>query len=198
MQLENTTLLKLKIETEVKGIKNLTLENDLGLLDATKPFLPFGPIPTRGSNFYIGHQEAFTKKLKSFQLNTSWKDLPNSLKSHYANYKNGHGVSSNESFKAKLQVLSGKNWDYRESVPLFQNNSSSKETFIDFSNNSNTSSSIRKGGYRIGKRSLKSKPRYLQSHVRTITSKSFVSLFEKGTKFKRVIKKKKRRRMAKV
>ena len=67
-QLENTSLLKLKIEAEVSGIKDLTLENDLGLLDASKPFLPFGPAPTVGSNFYVGSQEAFTKKLKSFQL----------------------------------------------------------------------------------------------------------------------------------
>ncbi len=197
-QLENTTLLKLKIEAEVTGIKNLTIENDLGLLDASKPFLPFGPVPTFGSNFYIGSKEAFTKKLISFQLNTRWKDLPLSLKNHYKNYKNGHGVANNESFKAKLQVLSGKNWDYRESVTLFKNNSATKETFIDFSNNANATSSARKGGYRISKTSKKSRQVYLQSHVRTITPKSFVPLFEKGTRFKRIVKKKKRKRKRRI
>ena len=116
------------------------------------------------------------------------------MKNYYKDYKSGLGVSSNESFKAKLQVLSGKNWDYRESVTLFKSSGAVKETFIDFSNNSNAASSVKKGGYRISKRSKKSRQAYLQSHVRTITSKSFVSLFEKGTRFKRIVKKKRRKR----
>lgn len=191
--LENATLTKIKIEAKVSGIKNLTLENDLGLLDAAKPFLPFGPVPTFGSNFYIGSQEAFTKKLKSFQLNARWMDFPNSLKNHYANYTSGLGVANNESFKAKLQVLSGKNWDYRESVPLFKDNSAVKETFIDFSNNSNANSAAQKDGYRISKTSNKSNQLYLQSHVRTITPKNFVPLFEKTTGFRQVENKKLRK-----
>lgn len=44
-------LVNLEIEIKVNGVKNLILENDLGVLNPAKPFMPFGPIPKKGVDF---------------------------------------------------------------------------------------------------------------------------------------------------
>jgi len=77
-----------KIEVEVKvgldaadnmidgGVKNLLLSNDTGVLDPSKPFLPFGVAPKRGSSFIIGSDEIFKKKKTKLYFRIEWKDLP--------------------------------------------------------------------------------------------------------------------------
>src|SRR5690606_37403799 len=42
------------LEVEVKGIKELQLENDFGALDSKKPFAPFGSTPEVNVNFTVG------------------------------------------------------------------------------------------------------------------------------------------------
>ncbi|MEB3357912.1 MAG: hypothetical protein VKK04_14375, partial [Synechococcales bacterium] len=59
---------EITITTEVEGVRNLLLQNDLAILDATKPFLPFGPQPKVGANFYIGSQEVFQKHLTRLEI----------------------------------------------------------------------------------------------------------------------------------
>ncbi|NEP61782.1 MAG: hypothetical protein F6K31_33325, partial [Symploca sp. SIO2G7] len=61
-------LIQVQITTDVKEIRTLVLQNDLSVLDATKPFQPFGPRPKPGSNFYIGSQEVFQKALTALKL----------------------------------------------------------------------------------------------------------------------------------
>lgn len=56
------------ITTQVAGVRNLLLQNDLSVLDATKPFWSFGPQPKAGMNFYIGSQEVFHKHLTQLQM----------------------------------------------------------------------------------------------------------------------------------
>lgn len=47
--------------TSVGGIKSLSLSNDQGPVDPSKPFLAFGSAPTKGSSLIIGSKEAFQK-----------------------------------------------------------------------------------------------------------------------------------------
>ncbi|MEP7111485.1 MAG: baseplate J/gp47 family protein, partial [Ferruginibacter sp.] len=58
------------------GMKNLLLSNDFGVLDASKPFMPFGGQPKKDTGFVIGHKEIFSKKDASVKLNIEWADLP--------------------------------------------------------------------------------------------------------------------------
>ena len=58
------------------GMKNLILENDVGVLDPAKPFFPFGPSPRSRSSFLIGSPEVFQKSLTELQLEIEWADLP--------------------------------------------------------------------------------------------------------------------------
>ncbi|MBW8323129.1 MAG: baseplate J/gp47 family protein [Prolixibacteraceae bacterium] len=84
--LKDITITKTEIRVEVgmdgtysqKGLKNLQLSNDFGVLDASKPFMPFGTRPTVGNRLVIGNKEIFSKKNASLKLNLEWKDLPSS------------------------------------------------------------------------------------------------------------------------
>ncbi|RRB07762.1 baseplate J/gp47 family protein [Larkinella rosea] len=57
------------IDVSVTGCKNLLLYNDLGEIDPSKSFLPFGtrPVPN-SSKLIIGYPSAFNKYLKNFAL----------------------------------------------------------------------------------------------------------------------------------
>ena len=81
------TLNKCTIKVDVKGLKNLVLENDEGKLDPAKPFLPFGAVPKKDADFYIGSDEIFNKKWQSISLNIDWKHKPKDFAAHYAAYK---------------------------------------------------------------------------------------------------------------
>lgn len=82
--LKDITITKTEIRVEVgmtgaynqKGLKNLLVYNDFGVLDASKPFMPFGTRPTPGSKLVIGNKEIFYKKNTTLKLNLEWKDVP--------------------------------------------------------------------------------------------------------------------------
>jgi hypothetical protein len=78
-----------KITVDVSNIKkSLTLENDLGKLNAEKPFMPFGPVPVVGSTLYVGCAEALNKTLESVTVKfTSWVGKPENIRNYYADYK---------------------------------------------------------------------------------------------------------------
>lgn len=127
------------LEVDVRGMKNLILENDQGIINSAKPFFPFGVTPTRGSRFYIGSQEVFQKAIKSVNLNTIWGDLPISLvngelildlSGHYELYdedldvtnpsNNGISPVTNESFSADFRILYDGQWEIvKEPTSLF-------------------------------------------------------------------------------
>ncbi|MDJ0703315.1 MAG: baseplate J/gp47 family protein [Leptolyngbyaceae cyanobacterium MO_188.B28] len=75
-------------------IHNLIVQNDLSVLDAQKPFMPFGPIPKVGSKFYVGSKEIFQKNLNSLKLEVQWEglspkwseDFSGALEQHYRGY----------------------------------------------------------------------------------------------------------------
>src|SRR5665648_3734 len=82
--LKDITITKTEIRVEVgmnetnsqKGLKNLQLSNDFGVLDASKPFMPFGTRPTSGNRLVLGNKEILSKKNAQLKLNLEWKDLP--------------------------------------------------------------------------------------------------------------------------
>lgn len=58
------------------GLKQLSVANDAGLVDTSKPFQPFGALPKAGSSIFIGNKELFCKKNAAVVLNIEWKNLP--------------------------------------------------------------------------------------------------------------------------
>jgi hypothetical protein len=92
-----------------QGLKALILQNDDGNLDAAKPFMPYGPMPKNGGNFFIGHPEIAQKKIKNLRLMVSWQGLPLvDFGSHYKFYDENN--ISNSSFKVSFAMLLDKVW----------------------------------------------------------------------------------------
>ncbi len=69
----------LKINIDVRGVKNLSLENDIGTLNPKKPCFPFGTQPVKNSNFYIGYSELFKKNWTNLDVEIDWKNTPEKL-----------------------------------------------------------------------------------------------------------------------
>ena len=65
-----------KIETTVSAIRNFTFYNELGQVDTSQPFQPFGLQTEKGSWFLFGNEEMGLKPLKEVRLKGNWKKLP--------------------------------------------------------------------------------------------------------------------------
>lgn len=65
-----------EIQTEVSGIRNFTLCNELGEADTTQPFQPFGIQGERDAWFLFGNGEMGLKPLQKATLKGKWKGLP--------------------------------------------------------------------------------------------------------------------------
>lgn len=87
-----------RVEVEVKGLKSLKLQSDEAVLDAKKPFEPFGHAPAVGSRLLLGHPEVVTRKLDSLTFNLEWMRAPGDLAAHYANY----GISAQFTVQVSL------------------------------------------------------------------------------------------------
>ena len=141
--LNNNQVSEIKIDVDVKEMQELILENDLGRLDVSKPFLPFGPQPVRDSKFYIGCQEALNKPWSEVTIDLAWKDTPffgvglDQFKEHYKAYRNnylnnlgkqsytiytayhpdtvdgGLIVSSSDNFEVNVETLNDKSWELK-------------------------------------------------------------------------------------
>ncbi|OFZ09772.1 MAG: hypothetical protein A3D92_12500, partial [Bacteroidetes bacterium RIFCSPHIGHO2_02_FULL_44_7] len=111
---------ELKLSVAVEGLRSLLVQNALTTLDPSKPFSPFGPIPTVGNHLYIGHQEVFKTKLTSASFHIKWKDVPNpDFGAHYAHYSEN---ITNSSFKVNTEILDNRVWYPMENdIQLFDN-----------------------------------------------------------------------------
>lgn len=99
------------IEVEVKGMKELVLQNDQSLQPSDKPVLPFGSTPMVSNNLYIGSREAFSKTLTSVGVTLEWQDPPESFTDQYSNY--GNNLIAHSAFSTAMDILSDRNWNTR-------------------------------------------------------------------------------------
>ena len=132
-ELAAAELLDATIEVEAKGLKDLVLENDLGSLDAKKPFAPFGTSPEVNANFSVKNEEAFSKRLKEFSLDVEWKNIPDSdLASYFSKYGAGY---TNSYFTANAGFKDGFSWEEKSNtVSLFNASNAQQSTSWKFSN----------------------------------------------------------------
>ena len=69
------------------GLSEIQLQNDSTVLDASKPFHPFGTSPSVGSRFYLAHPELICKPLDKLSFGVEWMGGPTDLDAHYKNYE---------------------------------------------------------------------------------------------------------------
>ncbi len=131
--LKNLILENIKLKVKTDGVQTLDLQSELTVLDNSKPFRPFGPIPAIDSHFYIGHSDLFQQAIDKLKIHIKWKDLPSgNLFNHYENYSH---QPTNDSFKISTSLLQDRNWvTIEDNVPLFESNAKSLRSFeIDMS-----------------------------------------------------------------
>ena len=75
-RLQDLMVRSCQVGVQVKGLKSLSVSNDFGPVDTSKPFQPFGAQPVKGSALIIGAREIFQKKLTSATVQALWQDDP--------------------------------------------------------------------------------------------------------------------------
>ncbi len=117
--LQNIQILSVTINTNVTGAKDFIVQNDDAVVNAKKPFIPFSSQPAVGSDFYIGSNEIFTKRLTSLDVNIEWNKLPASIANYYAGYFDSVNQITRSSFKASLYFLANGQWNFLIQKSLF-------------------------------------------------------------------------------
>lgn len=102
------------LKVKVKNLKNFDIFNDLGRLDASKSFQPFGAVPMQGASLIIGKSELFRKNLTNLSIKIDWQNLPK-LKGGFASYYKNYDLPiTNDIFKAELTALSNSEFQPKE------------------------------------------------------------------------------------
>ncbi|MGM0460097.1 MAG: baseplate J/gp47 family protein [Bacteroidota bacterium] len=109
---------KTELSVHVSEVRELIVQNDQTVLDPGSDFQPFGMRPVKGSGFYIGSREVFSKKLDQLKVHLKWHDLPdhkNGFEDYYDHYIGP--PRTNDSFRADLFMLDQKKWKSLFSEP---------------------------------------------------------------------------------
>ena len=104
-RLKGCVVSSITLKTEAAGARTLAVQNDLAVLDATKSFSPFGPLPTVGSCFYVGSTEAFRKHLQTLTVHMAWENVPANFATHYQGYQQSASWPDRQTYMAKVSVL---------------------------------------------------------------------------------------------
>jgi len=119
--LQQLPLQALTIDVQARGLRELLLHNQLGRLDPSKPFLPFGPLPDRGAYLVLGCAELTSKPVQALQLHIRWGRLPQREGGFPAHYRGYPGRWETEDFCVRPLLLRDGLWqsggDAR--LPLF-------------------------------------------------------------------------------
>lgn len=125
--LKPVTINEVKLQVEASNVRSLLVQNELSSLDPSKPFFPFGPVPSENDHFYIGHSDIFKHKLELLDVNIKWKDIAHAnFSDHYAHYSES---VSNTSFKVNVSMLRNKDWKPKGSYNLFAGNAKNENSF---------------------------------------------------------------------
>lgn len=106
-----------RVDVEVRGLRELLLYNQLGRLDPSKPFQAFGPLPDNSSYLLFAHPELAAKPLSALSLQLRWAGLPSEgLAAHYQHYPQpgSHAPGARDwqaaSFRVRAALLGGGQW----------------------------------------------------------------------------------------
>lgn len=119
---------RITINTEVEGLKKITVHNELGQVDVAKPFHPFGVIPKLNSYFILGGYEFSKKNLTSLSIKLSWSELPQQHDGFVGYFKAYKSKPKKSDYKCTIGFLNGGAWVPEENhlaskFPLFSSES---------------------------------------------------------------------------
>jgi hypothetical protein len=112
---KNISITNIDLKNDIKGVKNLTVQNDTTILNPSRDFFPFGIRPDLGAGFYVGSKEVFEKKLDRLDIALEWANLPvdivkdsgkDEFGTYYKNYILPANVTvDNTYFKVSVEYL---------------------------------------------------------------------------------------------
>jgi len=130
--LKDAEVIRVELTVQVDGVRNLILQNGQGLLDPSKPFLPFGSRPFVGSNFYVGSWEVFQKDIYGLKLDFSWNELPGEGLDSYYDHSNSTYKREKADFQYQAALLNKRGWiDAGGSGELFASSASDGSSTIE-------------------------------------------------------------------
>jgi hypothetical protein len=106
------------LQVTAADVRNVWLQNEAGVVDPTKPFLPFGSTPDTDSPLILGSSEVFGKQLENLTLHVEWdrplttsgfflKTGPSSHQARLRHLKKGKWEGAGTSYNVGLFPSSG-------------------------------------------------------------------------------------------
>lgn len=109
--LKTLRIVRIAIDTRVEGLSNILFYNDLGRVDISAPFAPFGINTERRAYFILGNYEMAVKNIGAVRVNIRWQQLPDNpggLAEYYQGYE-GENID-NTSFQLSSYCLKDYRW----------------------------------------------------------------------------------------
>lgn len=100
----------IRIEVDVRAVRQLLLYNQIGQLSALSPFMPFGPLPALGSYLIVGCEEILYKQLRDVSIDIEWSGLPPGLGGFGGHYRGYPAPLKSADVRASLAVLADGKW----------------------------------------------------------------------------------------
>ncbi len=115
--LQQLTLAAVRVQVEVKGLRSVQLYNQLGQLDPSKPFMPFGPLPDTSAYLQFSHVELMRKPLTRLRARMRFAGLPAiTFAQQYAGYPDDPWTP--EVFRVRAELLRDGRWQDAAQPPL--------------------------------------------------------------------------------
>ena len=119
-------LTNISIIADVKDVKTMIVKTDEGIVDATKPFMPFGAVPGIGSSFTVLTPSLSQVKLSKLDIKVEWDKLPtDEFVKHYEAYAKSSYNPNFPNVTPTITSIITKNSDFKVKVnsataePLF-------------------------------------------------------------------------------
>lgn len=108
----------IQIRVSVTDMRTFNLYSDVGEMDSSQPFYPFGTVGEKGSWFIFGSEELSIKKVLNVSLRGTWNKLPDGgYTSLYKDYTLSQPVT-NSSFKATCEWQENSRWNVCRNSPV--------------------------------------------------------------------------------
>jgi len=111
---------EMRVLVSVKHLRTLEVSNQLGALDASGPFYPFGAQARPGAGLLVGTSEWLGKNITSITLALTWQNLPpEGLAAYYAPYAdNATQLFADDAFQVKVSYLADYHWQEALRAPV--------------------------------------------------------------------------------
>ncbi|MBF9222674.1 baseplate J/gp47 family protein [Hymenobacter ruricola] len=108
----NLVPVELRVQASVRHLRPTELSNQLGTLDGSGPFYPFGSRAMPGAGLVVGVAELLGKNVTGITLALTWQNLPRQgLAAYYAGYAdNAAQLFADDAFQVKVGYLADYRW----------------------------------------------------------------------------------------